>query len=95
MENSLAMEIGVLSNGKKPIATIRVGSVAISIYPSIVRTCSKPTAADSNNSSNTQQFKTYQSFQMAYYEDNRRVLQRRNTLEKARENSSNLQKIYS
>ena len=79
------MEIGVLSR-KKPFATVTVGSVTISIIaaPVTIRTGSKPAAADSNSAASAPEFKTYQSFQVSHYEGRRRILQRRNTLEKAK-----------
>ena len=80
------MDIGVSSSERKPVATVTVGSVAISIYaaPVTVRTKSKSAAADSSNAASVPESKTYQSFQVAHYEGNRRVLQRRNTLDKAK-----------
>src|SRR5208283_4160760 len=81
----LPMEIGVPSR-KKPFATVTVGSVTISIIaaPVTIRTGSKPAAADSNSAASAPEFKTYQSFQVAHYEGKRRILQRRNTPEKAK-----------
>ena len=80
------MEIGVPSSEKKPFATVTVGSVTISIIaaPVTVRTGSKPAAVDSNSAASVPEFKTYQSFQVAHYEGKRRILQRRNTPEKAK-----------
>jgi integrase len=80
------MDIGVSSSERKPVATVTVGSVAISIYaaPVTVRTKSKSAATDSSNAASVPESKTYQSFQVAHYEGNRRVLQRRNTLDKAK-----------
>ena len=80
------MEIGVPSSEKKPFATVTVGSVTISIIaaPVTLRTGSKPAAADSNSAASAPEFKTYQSFQVAHYEGKRRILQRRNTPEKAK-----------
>ena len=80
------MEIGVPSSEKKPFATVTVGSVTISIIaaPVTIRTGSKPAAADSNSAASAPEFKTYQSFQVAHYEGKRRILQRRNTPEKAK-----------
>jgi hypothetical protein len=80
------MEIGVPSSEKKPFATVTVGSVTISIIaaPVTLRTGSKPAAADSNSAASVPEFKTYQSFQVAHYEGKRRILQRRNTPEKAK-----------
>ncbi|MGB7746059.1 MAG: hypothetical protein WBN75_02080 [Verrucomicrobiia bacterium] len=56
-----------------------VGSVAISIYaaPVTVRTAANGDAASAT-------VKTYESFQVAHYEGARRILQRRNTLDKAK-----------
>jgi hypothetical protein len=79
------MDIGVSSSERKPVATVTVGSVAISIYaaPVTVRAAT-PAATDSSNAASAPEFKTYQSFQVAHYEGNRRILQRRNTLDKAK-----------
>jgi hypothetical protein len=73
------MDIGVSSKERKPVATVTVGSVAISIYaaPVTVRA-----AANGDAASDT--VKTYESFQVAHYEGARRILQRRNTLDKAK-----------
>ncbi|HEY5345012.1 MAG TPA: hypothetical protein VIK62_01560 [Verrucomicrobiae bacterium] len=64
------MVTGIPSSGKKPVATVTVGSVAISIYASPVTVGTEA--------------KTYESFQVVHYEGNRRIFQRRNTLEKAK-----------
>ena len=80
------MDIGVSSSERKPVATVTVGSVAISIYtaPVTVRTKSKSAATDSSNAASVPESKTYQSFQVTHYKGNRRVLQRRKTLDKAK-----------
>jgi len=79
------MEIGVSSCERKPVATVTVGSVAICIYASPVTVrAEKPAATDSSAVVSVPESKTYQSFQVAHYEGNRRILQRRNTLEKAK-----------
>jgi integrase len=72
------MAIGVSSKERKPVATVSVGSVAIHIYaaPVTVRPASGDTASAA--------VKTYDSFQVAHYEGARRILQRRNTLDKAK-----------
>ena len=79
------MAIGVSSKERKPVATVTVGSVAISIYaaPVIVRAAT-PAAADSSRAASATESKVYQSFQVAHYEGARRILQRRNTLDKAK-----------
>ena len=79
------MAIGVSSKERKPVATVTVGSVAISIYaaPVTVR-AAMPAAADSSCAASATESKVYQSFQVAHYEGNRRILQRRNTLDKAK-----------
>ena len=79
------MEIGVSASERKPVATVTVGSVAISIYASsvTVRPEAKPVTADSSAAS-VPEAKTYESFQVVHYESNRRIFQRRNTLEKAK-----------
>jgi len=73
------MDIGVSSKERKPVATVTVGSVAISIYaaPVTVRAAANGDAASAT-------VKTYESFQVAHYEGARRILQRRNTLDKAK-----------
>ena len=43
-----------------------------------------PAAADSRSAASATESKIYQSFQVAHYEGNRRILQRRNTLDKAK-----------
>ncbi len=75
----------VVRKSGMPVATVTVGSVTISIYaaPVIVRSA-KPAAADSGNTGSVPESKVYQSFQVAHYEGNRRILQRRNTLDKAK-----------
>ena len=80
------MEIGVSSCERKPVATVTVGSVTISIYasPVTVRPEAKPAAADSSHPASVPDSKTYESFQVVHYEGNRRIFQRRNTLEKAK-----------
>ena len=80
------MEIGVSSCERKPVATVTVGSVTISIYasPVTVRPEAKPAAVDSSQSASVPDSKTYESFQVVHYEGNRRIFQRRNTLEKAK-----------
>jgi len=79
------MAIGVSSKERKPVATVTVGSVAISIYaaPVTVRAAT-PAAADSSSAASATESKVYQSFQVAHYEGARRILQRRNTLDKAK-----------
>ena len=79
------MAIGISSKERKPVATVTVGSVAISIYaaPVTVRAAT-PAAADSSSAASATESKTYQSFQVAHYEGARRILQRRNTLDKAK-----------
>jgi hypothetical protein len=79
------MAIGVSSKERKPVATVTVGSVAISIYaaPVTVR-AAMPAAEDSSSAASATESKVYQSFQVAHYEGNRRILQRRNTLDKAK-----------
>jgi integrase len=76
------MDNGVLTSERKPVATVTVGSVAISIYSAPVTV--RAAATDSNGEASAPESKTYQSFQLAHYEGNRRILQRRNTLDKAK-----------
>lgn len=79
------MAIGISSKERKPVATVMVGSVAISIYaaPVTVRAAT-PAAADSSSAASATESKVYQSFQVAHYQGARRILQRRNTLDKAK-----------
>jgi hypothetical protein len=74
------MGIGIAISEKKPVATVTVGSVAIPIYAAPVNV-SKP--VDANGTTGVE-IKTYQSFQIAHYEGARRILRRRNTLDKAK-----------
>ena len=80
------MAFGVSISGKKPVATVTVGSVTIPIYACPV-TVTKPVVAtvatDAKNGVVTET-RTYQSFQLSHFEGARRVLQRRNTLERAK-----------
>ena len=74
------MGIGVSSKERKPVATVSVGSVAVPIYAAPVTVRKAPDmdgAADEES-------KTYPSFQVAHYEGARRILQRRNSLDKAK-----------
>ena len=73
------MDIGVSSKERKPVATVTVGSVAISIYAAPVTV-----KAAANGDAASATVKTYESFQVAHYEGARRILQRRNTLDKAK-----------
>jgi hypothetical protein len=77
------MAFGVSINGKKPAATVTVGSVTMPIY-AVPVTVTKPVdATDAKNGGGTET-RTYQSFQLSHFEGARRVLQRRNTLERAK-----------
>ena len=69
---------GILTSERKPVATVTVGSVAISIYAAPV------TVRTANGDTTSATVKTYESFQVAHYEGARRILQRRNTLDKAK-----------
>ena len=74
------MGIGAAINEKKPVVTVTAGSVAIPIYAAPVRISKKAAA----NGADAVATKTYQSFQIAHYEGARRILQRRNTLDRAK-----------
>jgi hypothetical protein len=74
------MGIGTNTNERKPVATVTVGSVAIPIYAAPVMVRKAP---DTDGAAHAEG-RTYQSFQVAHYEGARRVLQRRNTLDKAK-----------
>ena len=80
------MGFGVSNSEKKPVATVTVGSVTIPIYAAPV-TVTKPVdatdATDAKNGGGTET-RTYQSFQLSHYEGARRILQRRNTLDRAK-----------
>ena len=69
----------VTKEERKPVATVTVGSVAIPVYaaPVTVRTAA-------NGDADSATFKTYDSFQISHYQGARRILQRRNTLDKAK-----------
>ena len=69
---------------RKPIDEVSVGSVTIPIYFAPVTIKVGKAAADGTGAPQGE-FKTYDSFSIAYYEGSVRVQQRRNTLERARE----------
>lgn len=77
------MGFGVSNSEKKPVATVTVGSVTIPIYAAPV-TVTKPVDATDAKTMASTETRTYQSFQLSHYEGARRILQRRNTLERAK-----------
>lgn len=79
------MAFGVSISGKKPVATVTVGSVTIPIYaaPVTVKVTKPIDATDAKIGGGTET-RTYQSFQLSHFEGARRVMQRRNTLERAK-----------
>lgn len=80
------MAFGVSISGKKPVATVTVGSVTIPIYacPVTVTKAVDATVATVAKNGDGTETRTYQSFQLSHFEGARRVLQRRNTLERAK-----------
>ena len=79
------MGFGVSNSEKKPVATVTVGSVTIPIYaaPVTVKVTKPVDANDAKNVAGSEN-RTYQSFQISHYEAARRILQRRNTLDRAK-----------
>jgi len=77
------MGFGVSNSEKKPVATVTVGSVTIPIYAAPVTVTKPVDATDAKNGAGTET-RTYQSFQLSHYEGARRILQRRNTLDRAK-----------
>ena len=80
------METCFQSSQGQPVETIKVGSVSIFIFaaPVTIKVKAKSSQNDSNGATSLPQYKTYPSFQFAYYEGARRILKRRNKLEVAK-----------
>jgi integrase len=81
------MASNIASKERKAVAIVSVGSVAIPIYAAPVTLKKAHPATDAKlmqKGDAVVEVKTYQSFQIAHYEGNQRILQRRRTLESAR-----------
>ena len=81
------MANNIASKERKPAAVVSVGSVSIPIYAAPVTVKKALPATDAKLMQNLAvagEAKTYQSYQIAHYEGDRRILQRRRTLEAAR-----------
>lgn len=78
------MDSATHSNERKPAATVTVGSVTIPIYSAPVTFKAGVKNGASESSGASAAARIYPSYQVAHYEGNHRILQRRNTLEKAK-----------
>ena len=87
------MDSAAHSKGRKPVATVTVGSVTIPIYssPVTVKVAGKNGASESSAAAT----RIYPSYQVSHYEGDHWILQRRNTLEKVKVLAKKLPGVYS